>query len=133
MTSIDDYMDNLLYTVKINAKIRSHCPGIFREILQIYDLDEQVLINSLHPNKNREQIFKTNKNSSNTNDGGRSGSFFFFTQDQQFLVKTMTTYERKTLIGILPHLVKHLKEQKERKKLSLMAPIFGLYTVKIQG
>ena len=42
------------------------------------------LINSLLPENNREQIFKSNKKSASgitTNEGGASGSFFFATQD----------------------------------------------------
>ena len=41
-------------------------------------IDELDLIRSLDPEQNRNQIFKKNKNAKEAN-GGRSGSFFFFT------------------------------------------------------
>lgn len=99
-----NFMESLVYSVKMNASVRFYNQDMFREITQLCNIDESELIRSLHPMMNREQIFKTNKNR-NTNDGGRSGSFFFFTQDQQFLVKTMTAAERRTLLQMLPHYV----------------------------
>lgn len=78
--SSNNFMDNLVYTVKINAKVISYNQIMFREVLSLCGIEEQELIRSLHPTMNREQIFKTNKKrNTSTNDGGRSGSFFFFT------------------------------------------------------
>ena len=41
-------------------------------------VDDNEIIKSLDPKNNRFQIFKTNKGKKH-NDGGKSGSFFFFT------------------------------------------------------
>lgn len=125
-----NFMENLVYSVKMNANVCFYNQDMFREITQLCNIDEAALIRSLHPMMNREQIFKTNKNR-NTNDGGRSGSFFFFTQDQQFLVKTMTTTERKTLLQMLPNYVKHLRQLKSQNQSSLIAPILGTFRVKL--
>ena len=90
------------------------------------------MLESLHPKNNREQIFKTNKNS-NSNDGGRSGSFFFFTQDKRFLVKTMTACERNILLKMLPNLIEHVKKQKKSGNPSMIAKIYGIYSIQLQG
>lgn len=71
-------MENLVYEVKMRAGIRSYAPNLLRQIRELDGIKEDEILESLHPKNNREQIFKTNKNS-NSNDGGRSGSFFFFT------------------------------------------------------
>lgn len=42
---------------------------------------------SLNPLSNRDQIFKTGEAA------GASGSFFFFSHDRRFIVKTMTSSE----------------------------------------
>lgn len=73
------FMENLVYEVKMSAKIRSYAPALLQQIRSLDGIKESDLLESLHPKNNREQIFKTNKNNSSTNDGGRSGSFFFFT------------------------------------------------------
>lgn len=57
---------------------------------------------------------------------GRSGSFFFFSHDNKFIIKTMTTAELKLLLQITPSLTKHIKAN----KTSLIAKIFGAFTVK---
>ena len=43
--------------------------------------------NSLDPRVNRDQIFKTGEAA------GASGSFFFFSHDKRFIVKTVTKEE----------------------------------------
>ena len=104
-----NFLENLVYSVKMNASVEFYNCDMFREIISLSGIEEKDIIKSLHPMMNREQIFKTNK-CRDTNDGGRSGSFFFFSQDKQFLVKTMTTGERKTLLNMLPSYIKHLQE-----------------------
>lgn len=51
----------------------------------VRDID---IMESLDPKNNRGQIFKTNKGTKH-NQGGKSGSFFFFTEDRQFIIKTL--------------------------------------------
>jgi len=57
---------------------------------------------------------------------GRSGSFFFFSHDRKFIIKTMTPGELKLFLKILPGLARHHKEVPE----SLLAKILGVFTVK---
>jgi hypothetical protein len=42
-----------------------------------------MMLESLDINKNREMIFKAGEGS------GKSGSFFFFSKDNKFLIKTL--------------------------------------------
>ena len=47
----------------------------------LHGINEDDLISSLDPEHNSDQIFKSNKATSNgltSNTGGKSGSFFFF-------------------------------------------------------
>lgn len=78
---------------------------------------------SLDPNKNRNQIFSSGEAS------GASGSFFFFSHDKRFIVKTLSDSELKFLEFILPHMYKHLREN----PMSLLARIYGAYSVNMQG
>ena len=72
---------------------------------------------------NRDQIFKTGEAA------GASGSFFFFSYDRRFIVKTMNDSELKLIQRILPNLHKHLKKNPN----SLLSRIYGVYTVKMKG
>lgn len=51
---------------------------------------------SLSPKLNREMVFKAGEGA------GRSGSFFFFSHDRKFIIKTMTKEELKLYLKLLP-------------------------------
>jgi len=77
---------------------------------------------SLNPKSNRDQIFNTGEAA------GASGSFFFFSHDRRFIVKTMTNTELALIQKILPKLHEHLK----KNPASLLSRIYGVYSVKMQ-
>ncbi len=61
--------------------------------------------------------------------GGKSGSFFFLTHDNRFLIKTITKEELNTLIkGFLKKYYKYLKENPK----SLIIRIYGAYRIEIK-
>lgn len=57
---------------------------------------------------------------------GRSGSFFFFSHDRKFIIKTMTKGELDLYLKKLPEFSQHFKNNKN----SLIAKIFGVFTIK---
>ena len=75
---------------------------------------------SLSPKFNREQVFKAGEGA------GSSGSFFFFSHDRKFIIKTMTSSELKSFLPIVPDYLRHYKENPN----SLMSKIFGIFTIK---
>ncbi len=60
---------------------------------------------------------------------GASGSFFFFSQDRKFIIKTMTQKELDRFLRMLPYYEIHLSETKK----SLLARIYGVYTIKMES
>ena len=56
---------------------------------------------------------------------GRSGSFFFFSHDRKWIIKTMTNQEVKLYLEKLPAFGEHFMKNKN----SLLAKIFGVFTV----
>lgn len=60
---------------------------------------------------------------------GKSGSFFFFTHDDKFIIKTMRAGEFKIFLKFLPQYVEHFV----KNPTSLLAKIFGVFTVHRQG
>ena len=83
-------------------------------------MDQRVLHASLSPKYNREQVFKAGEGA------GASGSFFFFSHDKRFIIKTMTSEELTLFKKIHERLANHHK----RNPLSLLAKIVGVFTVK---
>ena len=56
---------------------------------------------------------------------GRSGSFFFFSCDKKFVIKTLQGHEKRKLLSILDQLIKHFVQNNR----SLIARIYGVYTL----
>ena len=56
---------------------------------------------------------------------GRSGSFFFFSFDKKFLIKTMNDNEMAVFTGMLPSYLNHFMKNPD----SLLARIYGIFTV----
>ena len=74
---------------------------------------------SLSPKYNRNMIFKSGKGA------GKSGSFFFYSHDRQFIIKTMTKGELELVLKLLPNLSEHFINN----PTSLLAKIFGVFTI----
>ena len=82
----------------------------------------------LDPRRNKNQIFKTNKGSKD-GAGGRSGSFFFFTQDRDYIIKTVAKHEYKKFFEIIKVYTKHFHEDESPN--SLIGKVYGLYKLKM--
>ena len=63
----------------------------------------QDLMFSLQVDINRDRIFKAGEGS------GKSGSFFFFSHDNKFLIKTMKKAEKMKMIDMLDEYVQHIQ------------------------
>jgi hypothetical protein len=100
-----------------------HSWELFKKIHRSANLSPEILELSLHPMFNQDQVFKAGEGA------GRSGSFFFFSHDSRFIIKTMTESERKQFICILPEYAEHLHLNPN----SLLAKILGIFTVKQQS
>ena len=74
---------------------------------------------SLSPKHNRDMVFKAGEGA------GRSGSFFFFSHDRKFIIKTMTKDELNLYLRLLSEFSKHFLNNKN----SLIAKIFGVFTI----
>jgi 1-phosphatidylinositol-4-phosphate 5-kinase len=68
---------------------------------------------------NKKQVFRAGQSS------GKSGSFFFFSNDKKFVIKTLQDHEKRKLLSILDSFIKHFVLNKD----SLISRIYGIYTL----
>ena len=61
-----------------------HKYKLFQKIHERAGLSLETLHQSLHPNFNHNTVFNAGEGA------GRSGSFFFFSHDNRFIIKTLT-------------------------------------------
>lgn len=95
----------------------------FAKLFEMNRLSMRIMETSLAPELNRQQVFNAGKGA------GKSGSFFFFSHDKKYIIKTMTSEEVQVMLRILPGYVDHLR----RSPNSLIAKIFGIFTIEKDG
>lgn len=76
-------MDRKL-VINEDINVIEYSPDVFAFLRARDGYDNSVLRESLLPDKNKKAVFKAGESQ------GKSGSFFFFSQDQNFIIKTMT-------------------------------------------
>uniref|UniRef100_A0A7S3JEQ7 PIPK domain-containing protein n=1 Tax=Euplotes harpa TaxID=151035 RepID=A0A7S3JEQ7_9SPIT len=103
-----------------DSSVEELAPKIFA-ILRIREgITNAVIRNSLSPELNRDMVFKAGEGQ------GKSGSFFFFSHDRRFIIKSMNDEEYKTFQNMFRKYFKHLLAN----EASLLARIYGIFTVK---
>lgn len=109
---------------KIDAEIKDYCPRIFRILHKADNNIDEVIATSLSPFLNIDGLKEMKKSQ------GKSGSFFFFTSNNKFLIKTITNEELDTLLnGFMEKYYIHIINNPD----SLLARLYGLYTITIKG
>ena len=78
------------------------------------------MMKSLSIEDNRSMVFKAGEGA------GKSGSFFFFSHDNRFLIKTLQGNEKNIFLGMLDDYIEHIKSS---DNMSLIARIYGVFTV----
>jgi hypothetical protein len=96
----------------------------FKQLYETWEINDfENFYASLSPKFNRDMIFKAGEGA------GRSGSFFFFSHDSKFVVKTVSQTELKLILRMMPNYTKHLMENKS----SLLCKILGIFTVEAES
>jgi len=78
----DISMDRLI--INEDIRITEWAPDVFAFLRVVDGYSNQILMESLDPEINADMVFKAGEGS------GKSGSFFFFSKDRKFIIKTMT-------------------------------------------
>ena len=93
-------------TINKRVEIDGYYIHLFKELRSGDGISSESLLESLDPETNSSNVFKAGEAS------GASGSFFFFSTDKRFIVKTMTDGEKKFFLDkvarpYFTHLKKH--------------------------
>ena len=115
---IDDKAD--VIEIKDSVKVIYYRIREFHQTFKEFFNSNDALKASLKPSLNFDQVFKAGAGA------GRSGSFFFFSHDKRFIIKTMTKHELNLFLGMFEDYCKHFKDNPN----SLMTKILGVFTVK---
>ncbi|RKO96305.1 SAICAR synthase-like protein, partial [Caulochytrium protostelioides] len=104
---------------KYDFKFKDYAPWVFRLIRQVYHVDPADYLLSLTGKYVLSELGSP----------GKSGSFFYYSQDYRFIIKTIHHSEHKFMMHILQRYYEHIKNNRE----TLLCRIFGLHRVKLPG
>lgn len=97
-------------------KFKDYAPAVFKTLRQNFRIDEKEYLESL-----------TDTDLDNFQSSSKSGSFFFFSGDGQYLIKGTTQQEARFFLHILQDYCGHMR----RSQNSLLVRFCGLYRLKV--
>ena len=89
-------------TINEDIMVTEYAPDVFSFLRQKDGFTNKTLRQSLDPDRNKEKVFKAGESQ------GKSGSFFFFSQDQKFIIKTMTESDFTAFMRLFRSYFRHI-------------------------
>ncbi|CAK8564657.1 unnamed protein product [Lathyrus sativus] len=98
---------------------KDYCPVVFRALRKLFKVDPADYMISICGNDALRELSSP----------GKSGSFFYLTNDDRYMIKTMKKAEVKVFLKMLPAYYKHVRAFEN----TLVTKFFGLHCVKLTG
>ncbi|CAI0461937.1 unnamed protein product [Linum tenue] len=98
---------------------KDYCPLVFRTLRKLFNVDPADYMISICGDDALRELSSP----------GKSGSFFYLTNDDRYMIKTMKKAEVKVLIRMLPAYYNHVRQFEN----TLVTKYFGLHCVKLTG
>lgn len=98
---------------------KDYCPMVFRHLRELFQVDPADYMLAICGNDALRELSSP----------GKSGSFFYLTQDDRFMIKTVKKSEVKVLLRMLPSYYQHVC----RYENSLVTRFYGVHCVKPNG
>ncbi|KAJ6934504.1 phosphatidylinositol 4-phosphate 5-kinase 6-like [Populus alba x Populus x berolinensis] len=100
-------------------KWKDYCPVVFRTLRKLFNVDAADYMLSICGNDALRELSSP----------GKSGSFFYLTNDDRYMIKTIKKAEVKVLLRMLPAYYNHVRAFKN----TLVTKFYGLHCVKLTG
>ncbi|CAK8568004.1 unnamed protein product [Lathyrus sativus] len=103
----------------VDFRWKDYCPVVFRHLRELFAIDPADYMLAICGNDTLREMSSP----------GKSGSSFYLTQDDRFIIKTLKKSEVKVLIKMLPSYYQHVSQYKN----SLVTKFLGVHCVKPIG
>ncbi|CAH2067758.1 unnamed protein product [Thlaspi arvense] len=103
----------------VDFRWKDYCPLVFRRLRELFTVDPADYMLAICGNDALRELSSP----------GKSGSFFYLTQDDRFMVKTVKKSEVKVLLRMLPSYYKHVCQYEN----SLVTKFYGVHCIKPVG
>ncbi|GAB2229718.1 hypothetical protein Droror1_Dr00013970 [Drosera rotundifolia] len=98
---------------------KDYCPMVFRNLREMFKLDAADYMMSICGDDGLTEISSP----------GKSGSIFYLSHDDRFVIKTLRKSEGKALLKMLPSYYKHVQKHEN----TLITKFFGLHSITLKG
>ncbi|KAH7575720.1 hypothetical protein JRO89_XS02G0202600 [Xanthoceras sorbifolium] len=98
---------------------KDYCPMVFRNLREMFKLDAAEYMMSICGDDGLRELSSP----------GKSGSIFYLSHDDRFVIKTLKKYELKVLLKMLPKYYSHVGEHEN----TLITKFFGLHRITLRG
>ncbi|KAG8628643.1 hypothetical protein KVT40_002508 [Elsinoe batatas] len=115
-TNFDVLGTELTPATKYDFKFKDYAPWVFRHLREAFNIDPATYLMSLTDKYILSELGSP----------GKSGSFFYFSRDYKYIIKTIHHHEAKFLRKILPQYYEHVKANPD----TLLSQFYGLHRVK---
>lgn len=109
-----------------SCKFKDFAPYVFQSIRRHFGITNEAYIRSIGVNTFQSAFFHQLSLMLSENSSGKSGSFFFHTQDGKYMIKTIHRSEFDVLLETLPHYHAHLMKNPN----TLLNRFYGLHQLK---
>ncbi|KAI5063235.1 hypothetical protein GOP47_0021782 [Adiantum capillus-veneris] len=103
----------------LDFKWKDYCPMVFRHLRELFKIDSADYMLSVCGDSALRELSSP----------GKSGSVFYVSNDDRFMIKTMRKAEVKALLGMLQNYYDHVRMFEN----TLVAKFFGLHRIKPAG
>ncbi|MCO5611095.1 hypothetical protein L7F22_065345 [Adiantum nelumboides] len=103
----------------VDFKWKDYCPMVFRHLRELFNIDSADYMLSICGDSALRELSSP----------GKSGSVFYLSNDDRFMIKTMRKAEVKALLGMLHNYYNHVRMFEN----TLVAKFFGLHRIKPAG
>ncbi|KAF8092622.1 hypothetical protein N665_0407s0002 [Sinapis alba] len=103
----------------VDFRWKDYCPLVFRRLRELFLVDPADYMLAICGDDALRELSSP----------GKSGSFFYLTQDDRFMIKTVKKSEVKVLLRMLPNYYKHICQYEN----SLVTKFYGVHCIKPVG
>ncbi|CAI9765327.1 unnamed protein product [Fraxinus pennsylvanica] len=97
---------------------KDYCPMVFRNLREMFKLNAADYMMSICGDDGLRELSSP----------GKSGSLFYLSHDDKFVIKTLKKFELKALIKMLPHYYEHVREHEN----TLITKFFGVHRIALK-
>ncbi|KAL9405402.1 hypothetical protein Peur_002374 [Populus x canadensis] len=98
---------------------KDYCPMVFRNLREMFKLDAADYMMSICGDDGLRELSSP----------GKSGSIFYLSHDDRFVIKTLKKFELKTLLQMLPNYYIHVGKYEN----TLITKFFGVHRITVRG